>query len=256
MSDTFDFGRFCKLLKYECVNYLPRYVKGMLVFAGFIVASWACTIFYGSSINDRTDDIFALVVLATLLSPYFVYGDINDRKKGYLYAMIPASNLEKLFSMMLVCMVAVPLFAYVALTATDVLLWLFSMIGVGGFNKIVFLNPAPIFDYGVLILFYIAAMSTVMMFNVLFRKHKIMKTVLFFIATFFVLLFGISLAVSMFARNFSSASAFHIWLGYNFSRHSLHETKSLVEIILLSLNIAVACVTLFVTYRRIKRVNY
>lgn len=256
MSDTFDFGRFCKLLKYECVNYLPRYVKGMLVFAGFIVASWACTIFYGSSINDRTDDIFALVVLATLLSPYFVYGEINDRKKGYLYAMIPASNLEKLFSMMLVCMVAVPLFAYVALTATDILLWLFSMIGVGGFNKIVFLNPAPIFDYGVLILFYIAAMSTVMMFNVLFRKHKIMKTVLFFIATFFVLVFGISLALSMFARNFSSASAFHIWLGYNFSRHSLHETKSLVEIILLSLNIAVACVTLFVTYRRIKRVNY
>ena len=256
MSDTFDFGRFCKLLKYECVNYLPRYVKGMMVFAGFIVASWVVTIFYGYSLNDRTDDISALVVFATLLSPYFVYGDINDRKKGYLYAMIPASNLEKLFSMMLVCMVAVPLFAYVALTATDVLLWLFSMIGVGGFNKIVFLNPAPIFDYGVLILFYIAAMSTVMMFNVLFRKHKIMKTVLFFIATFFVLLFGISLAVSMFARNFSSASAFHIWLGYNFSRHSLHETKSLVEIILLSLNIAVACVTLFVTYRRIKRVNY
>lgn len=256
MSDTFDFGRFCKLLKYECVNYLPRYVKGMLVFAGFIVASWASTIFYGSSINDRTGDIFALVVFATLLSPYFVYGEINDRKKGYLYAMIPASNLEKLFSMMLVCMVAVPLFAYVALTATDVLLWLFSMIGVGGFNKIVFLNPAPIFDYGVLILFYIAAMSTVMMFNVLFRKHKIMKTVLFFIATFFVLVFGISLAVSVFERNFSSASAFHIWLGYNFSRHSLHETISLIEIILLSLNIAVACVTLFVTYRRIKRINY
>ena len=256
MSDTFDFGRFCKLLKYECVNYLPRYVKGMLVFAGFIVASWVVTIFYGSSINDRTDEISDLVVLATLLSPYFVYGEINDRKKGYLYAMIPASNLEKLFSMMLVCMVAVPLFAYVALTATDVLLWLFSMIGVGGFNKIVFLNPAPIFDYGVLILFYIAAMSTVMMFNVLFRKHKIMKTVLFFIATFFVLVFGISLAVSMFARNFSSASAFYIWLGYNFSEHSLHETISLIEIILLSLNIAVACVTLFVTYRRIKRVNY
>lgn len=255
MSDTFDFGRFCKLLKYECVNYLPRYVKGMMVFAGFIVALWARTIFYGSSINDRTGYIFALVVLATLLSPYFVYADINDRKKGYLYAMIPASNLEKLFSMMLVCMVAVPLFAYVALTATDILLWLFSMIGVGGFNKIVFLNPAPVFDYGVLI-FYIASVSTVMMFNVLFRKHKIMKTVLFFIATFFVLVFGISLAVSMFARNFSSASAFHIWLGYNFSRHSLHETKSLVEIIMLSLNIAVACVTLFVTYCRIKRINY
>lgn len=255
MSDTFDFGRFCKLLKYECVNYLPRYVKGMLVFAGFIVASWACTIFYGYSINDRTDEISDLVVLATLLSPYFVYGDINDRKKGYLYAMIPASNLEKLFSMMLVCMVAVPLFAYVALTATDVLLWLFSMIGVGGFNKIVFLNPAPIFDYGVLI-FYIASVSTVMMFNVLFRKHKIMKTVLFFIATSFVLAFGISLAVSMFARNFSSTSAFYIWLGYNFSEHSLHETISLIEIILLSLNITVACVTLFVTYRRIKRINY
>ena len=252
MSDTFDFGRFCKLLKYECVNYLPRYVKGMLVFAGFIVASWACTIFYGYSLNDRTDGISALVVFATLLSPYFVYGEINDRKKGYLYAMIPASNLEKLFSMMIVCMVAVPLFAYVALTATDILLWLFSMIGVGGFNKIVFLNPAPIFD----LIFYIASVSTVMMFNVLFRKHKIMKTVLFFIATFFVLVFGILLPVSMFAKNFSIASTFHIWLGYNFSGHSLHETNSLIEIILLSLNIAVACVTLFVTYRRIKRVNY
>ena len=38
MNDTFDFGRFGKLFFYECKNYLPLYIKGLIVFSAFIAA--------------------------------------------------------------------------------------------------------------------------------------------------------------------------------------------------------------------------
>lgn len=255
MSDTFDFGRFCKLFKYECMNYLPRYVKGMLVFAGFIVAAWAFSIKEGYTLNDRTDIIAALLNFAVLLSPYFVYSDINNSKKGYLYAIIPASTLEKLLSMSLMCMVAVPVCAFVALTATDVLLWLFSMMGIGGFEEIVFLNLSALLDYRVIIS-GIAFVSTPMMFNAVFRSHKIIKTILFFLALFFALVFCISFVATALSANLANERAFKIWLGYYFGDCSLQEIKSFLEIMVLLFNVAVACITLAVTYRRIKKMDY
>lgn len=255
MSDTFDFGRFSKLFKYECLNYLPRYVKGMLVFAGFIVASWAFSIKEGYTINDRTDLIAVLLNFAVLLSPYFVYSDINNSKKGYLYAIIPASTLEKLLSMSLMCMVVVPVCAFVALTATDVLLWLFSMMGIGGFKEIAFLDLAVLLDYRVIIS-AIAFVATPMMFNAVFRSHKILKTLLFFLALFFALVFGVSFIVSALSVNLATERAFEIWLGRTFGNCSAQDVISFLEIILSLFNAAIACVTLAVTYRRIKKMDY
>ena len=116
MNDIFDFGRFGKLFVYECRNYLPRYIKGMVVFASFLVAAWLFTIASEYPLDSRTYFISALFFFAIFLSPYFVYKEMNNRKKGYFYAMLPASTFEKLLSMTLVSVVVVPAVVYLSLS--------------------------------------------------------------------------------------------------------------------------------------------
>lgn len=95
MNDIFDFGRFGKLFVYECRNYLPRYMKGLVVFSSVLFAAWMLTIAMDFPLRDGTNVISVLYTLAIFLSPYFIYKDMNNRKRGYSYAMIPASTLEK-----------------------------------------------------------------------------------------------------------------------------------------------------------------
>ena len=72
MNDIFDFGRFGKLFVYECRNYLPRYMKGLIVFSSVLFAAWMLTIALDFPLRDRTDIISVLYTLAIFLSPYFI----------------------------------------------------------------------------------------------------------------------------------------------------------------------------------------
>ena len=125
---------------------------------------------------------------------------MNNRKKGYIYAMIPASTLEKLLSMIVLCIVIVPLLTYAVLTGTDLLLWLLSKIGIGSFLQIDFFNPFidtvkvddeylvphiyPVLDS---IIYFVNIVSYAIMFNAIFRKNKVLKTILFNMASTFAL---------------------------------------------------------------------
>ena len=111
MNETFDIRRLSKLVGYEVVNYIPRFFKSLLIFASVIVAVWIFSLTVEEPIMpyDRSELVNSLFVLAIVLSPLIVYKYINDRKKGYIYAMIPASTLEKLLSMIVLCVVIVPL---------------------------------------------------------------------------------------------------------------------------------------------------
>ena len=119
-----------------------------------------------------------------------------------MYAMIPASTLEKLLSMIVLCVVVVQILSYAVLEATDMLLWLLSQAGIGSFMQFEIYNPfadswgtialdngdvgrmgLPLLD---------SFLSTevpvfyAMMFNAIFRKNKVLKTILFNIALAFV----------------------------------------------------------------------
>ena len=266
MNDTFEIKRLSRLIKYELINYMPKFFKSLLIFASVIVAVWIFSLTADIPVmpSGRVDLVRTLFVLAIILSPFIVYKNMNNRKKGYIYAMIPASTLEKLLSMIVLCVVVVPVLSYVVLTATDLLLWLFNKIGAGSFCEMAFYNPfadtmayslyfddesgclLPFFD-GLLYIVY--PVSYTIMFNTIFRKNKVMKTILFNIAVVFTLVILALMNSGLFEEICRNIAPYF---------DSMTPVKYLGWMFVVSRCATVLLTTTFltITYFRIKKVNY
>ena len=269
MNETFDIKRLGRLIKYEVINYIPNFFKSLLVFASVIAAVWVVSLTFDASIMQfgRAELVNALFVLAIALSPFIVYKDMNNRKKGYFYAMIPASTLEKLLSMVVLCVLIVPLLTYAVLTGTDLLLWLLSKVGIGSFLYMDFYNPFtvgeivddeyllpyiyPVFDS---ILYMVNIIAYTIMFNTIFRKNKVLKTILFNISMTFAFVILTAVVVNITTPEFweNAFEGVVEWL----------DEKTDVELFgyLMTacrcLTIIMSMVFFSITYFRIKKVNY
>ena len=273
MNETFDIKRFGKLLQYEVVNYIPNFFKSLLIFASVIAAVWifSLTVDFPVLPNGRELLVTPLFALAIVLSPFIVYKDMNNRKKGYIYAMMPASTLEKLLSMMVLCIVLVPVITYVVLTGTDLMLWALSSAGIGSFYEMEMYNPfegvfpqemyydtvqqqlysMPIFDT---IISFMNAIAYSMMFNTIFRKNKVLKTILFNISMSFAFVILMSVIINTVSVEFWEEMADKLadWL-------KDMEIEDFMEYIRAAgryLTILFIAIFLSITYFRIKKVNY
>ena len=267
MNEVFDIKRFGKLVKYEVMNYIPNFFKSLLIFASVIVAVWilSLTIDIDFMSAGRQGLVSALFTLALALSPFIVYKDMNNRKKGYLYAMIPASTLEKIVSMILLCMIVVPVLSYAVLTGTDLLLWLFTKTGVGSFYGIEFFspfsddvikvanweNPYQVLDS---MLYYVNIVAYTIMFNTIFRKNKVLKTILFNISVTFALVMLITAVANMTSREFWEDMFGGVveWLDGKTDVELFGYLMTTVR----CLTILMSMAFLSITYFRIKKVNY
>ena len=270
MNEVFDIKRLGTLMRYEIVNYIPRYFKSLLIFASIIVALWMFSLTVDISVasTGRVGLIAALFSVATALSPYIVYKDMNNRKKGYIYAMIPASTLEKLLSMMVMCLICVPVMTYTLLTATDVVLHLFSKIGMGSFSSIHFYNPFldntfNVFDRNLSenvfsvfdsILYLFSIITYTMMFNTIFRKNKVLKTILFNISVSFAITMLVTTVVGVTSSEFWE-SLVEKYVPY-FEGMSADEAMHAVMVFCRTLGCLAIILYLAITYFRIKKVNY
>lgn len=266
MNERFDKNRFWKLVQYETVNYLPNFLKILLILTCVIAGEWTMTLTAdgASTSYSRVWLVSFLFKLAIALSPFIIYKNMNNRKKGYIYAMIPASTLEKLLSMIVLCVVAVPVLSYAVLTCADLLLWLISKVGIGSFTEIDFYNPfigdlAQITYNGNLlirpfaafdnILYLVFIISYSLMFNTIFRNKKILKAVLFNMAALFTIIVLLSSLIEIipgFGEDF-------------FERLESMSDLELLKRIMLIYRCACILLTVFflwVTYSRIKKVNY
>lgn len=269
MNEVFDIKRLGKLVQYEVVNYMPRFFRTLLILASIIVATWLLSFTLSFEIldYDRSLLVKTLFTLAIVISPFIVYKDMNNRKKGYFYAMIPASTLEKLLSMLVLCLVIVPLLTYAVLTGTDLLLWLLSKVGIGSFLHIEFYNPFthvnlvddeylqpyiyPVFDS---IIYFVNIVAYTIMFNAIFRKNKVLKTILFNISMTFVLVILTAVIANITTPEFweNTFEGVVEWI----------EGKTDVELFAYIMT-ACRCLTILlsiaflsITYFRIKKVNY
>jgi hypothetical protein len=269
MNEVFDIKRLGRLIKYEVTNYIPNFFKSLLICASVIAAVWIVSLTFDASIMQfgRAELVNALFVLAIALSPFIVYKDMNNRKKGYFYAMIPASTLEKLLSMVVLCVLIVPLLTYAVLTGTDLLLWLLSKVGIGSFLYMDFYNPFtvgeivndeyllpyiyPVFDS---ILYMVNIIAYTIMFNTIFRKNKVLKTILFNMAMSFAFVILTAVVVNVTTPEFWEDMFEGIveWL----------DEKTDVELFGYLMT-ACRCLTIImsmaffsITYFRIKKVNY
>ena len=269
MNEIFDIKRWWKLVQYEVVNYIPNFFKSLLIFASVIAAVWifSLTIDFDVCPHSRVMLVRTLFIFAVVLSPFIVYKDVNDRKKGYIYAMIPASTLEKLLSMIVLCVVVVPLLAYTVLTATDLLLWLLSKVGIGPFLHIEFFNPFtsiefvddeyllphiyPVFDS---IIYFINLIAYTIMFNTIFRKNKVLKTILFNISMAFAFVILTAVIVNITTPEFweDMFEGLVEWLDEKTDVELFGYMMTTVR----CLTILMSMVFLSITYFRIKKVNY
>ncbi len=271
MNEVFDIKRLWKLMQYEVVNYIPNFFKSLLIFSSVIAATWifSLTVDFAVLPEGRDKLVATLFTLAVILSPFIVYKDMNNRKKGYIYAMIPASTLEKLLSMVVLCVVVVPVLSYAMLTATDLLLWLFTKIGMGSFYSMEFYNPftetfaTQVYDDGILtyslpvfdgLIYFMNLVSYTIMFNTIFRKNKVLRTILFNIAMVFAFVILTSVIINITTPEF--------WEGIGRSLEAYFRDWTAVEGVRFLLNIirviSIVFTALFlaIAYFRIKRVNY
>ena len=271
MNETFDIRRLSKLVGYEVVNYIPRFFKSLLIFASVIVAVWIFSLTVEEPIMpyDRSELVNSLFVLAITLSPFIVYKDMNNRKRGYIYAMMPASTLEKLLSMLVLCVVVVPLLSYAVLTASDLLLCIFSKMGAGSFKGITFYNPfadsmakvlyieeglsysLPVFDG---LLYIMCTVSYTIMFNTIFRKNKVMKTILFNVAMVFAFVILSLVVANMVSPEFWE-ELFEDIRPY-FESMTAEEALRWTCIVGRCTTALMTMLFLTITYFRIKKVNY
>lgn len=269
MNEVFDIKRLGRLIKYEVINYIPNFFKSLLIFASVIAAVWifSLTVDFNACPHSRALLVNVLFVLAIVLSPFIVYKDMNDRKKGYIYAMIPASTLEKLLSMIVLCVVIVPLLAYAVLTATDLLLWLLSKAGIGPFLHMEFYNPFtavklvddeyllphiyPVFDS---IIYFVNLIAYTIMFNTIFRKNKVLKTILFNISMTFAFVILTAVVVNVTTPEFweDMFEGLVEWLDEKTDVELFGYLMTTVR----CLTILMSMAFLSITYFRIKKVNY
>ena len=269
MNEVFDIKRLGKLMQYEVINYIPHYFKSLLIFASVIAAVWILSLTIEEPImpGGRDELVKVLFVLAITLSPFIVYKEMNNRKKGYIYAMIPASTLEKLLSMIVLCVVIVPLLAYAVLTGTDLLLWLLSKVGIGTFLHMEFYNPFtsikivddeyllphiyPVFDS---IIYFVNLVAYTIMFNTIFRKNKVLKTILFNISMTFAFVILTAVIVNITTPEFweNLLSPFVEWLDEKTDVELFGYVMTTVR----CLTVLMSMAFLSITYFRIKKVNY
>ncbi len=192
MNNTFDFSRFKKVLVKDLRNLVPTFGRVLLGLALLPMAFWLLNLltepFDYTSAETRQFYIIAIATITLALAPSFVYGNCNRMKKGIHFAMLPASKLEKYLSMIVVTLVVAPVAVMLAAALIDLLLtllpfgsyreWLWSTQGTDYVQIEIAMMTGV--DYT---LFYllVSAVSTgglYMFTNTLFKKHKVISTIL------------------------------------------------------------------------------
>lgn len=197
-NDIFSFSRFGRYLASEITTIYSTKGISILVFALVPVIvfifdrlfSIGSEYQYISAINRTVWFVFTGYIFAVWL-PSACYGHVTDRRSGSLYTMVPASGLEKTLSMILNTVIIVPMSFIAVYLLFDFIITLLAgasadstipvyisenirvlseNLSLGGTG----ITDAVINIMSIFLLFLLGA--------VFFRRHKIAKTILVWIA--------------------------------------------------------------------------
>lgn len=116
MSDTFNLQRFGRYFRFDLTRMWRNNTKtAILLGCGSLITVLVVGVFgllfdfQWHTANDPVRFVGFTICLGVLeLLMAKTYGFITDRKEGSDFLMIPASSLEKWLSMMLVCLIVIP----------------------------------------------------------------------------------------------------------------------------------------------------
>ena len=236
MNNKFDWNRFCKVVNKDFRNIWHTFGPTMLILAVLPFAVWLFMVVIRIDV-DMSPDIRLMMIegvayLAALMAPSRMYRTWNLRNEGIYYAMLPASKQEKFCSALLFSLIVCPLMVYVGGVVLDVFLtalpfgpwrdWLWQ--GEMGFPftfNLSLFEKMTTDDFGAGLFAYYGSwwvvscwtgyVATVLMFfftSTLFKKHKVLQTILWLYVIEFV--FSVIL-IPIFMAIFSSTDAME-WL--------------------------------------------
>ena len=132
MNNTLDINRFGKILKHDGLNFFPNLILTLAILWAIPVIVYLFTaLMPGDEENglidifSRIDTISALSTIALIIAPARLYKYCNDSRKGIVYAMLPASTLEKFLSMVIYCVIVTPIIYIAGALAIDSILAIF-----------------------------------------------------------------------------------------------------------------------------------
>ena len=139
MNNTFDWSRFCKVVRKDFSNIWQNAGTALLIITLLPILAWLLW-WALSGIEEmpaivpevRWCFIAGSVILAAMVSPSRMYRTANLQKEGIYFAMLPASKLEKYLSMLLFTIVVCPLLCFLGGMVLDYFL---TLLPFGPYNK-------------------------------------------------------------------------------------------------------------------------
>lgn len=240
MNNTFSFDRFGRVLAKDWKTYFRNFGISLIVWSCIPVLFWIATLIFDVNMgaDGRIAVIASLVYSVLIFVPSKVYGKANLSRDGVNFATLPATNLEKFFSMLIYCSILTPIFVGLGSWAIDTLL---TLLPFGGFVDFVVL---PKWHLGMM-LFSIACAgllfsSIFLLGNMVFKKRKAGKTIAWGLLIVFVLTMILQV--------------FHFWEA--FVRWEIRVKPGVLTWIWDAFMLILAIVFYFVTFRRIKNQKY
>ena len=133
MSNIFDFKRFGNYFGYSLRNGAVNFGLSLLICAlmpavVFVFYELIMLVFSGNfpTSSEWMRDFAAVLglIVAVMIAPAKLFGCITDKSRGTAYLMIPASTFEKWLSVILICILVLPLCFLALMVAGDALMML------------------------------------------------------------------------------------------------------------------------------------
>ncbi|MDD3272771.1 MAG: hypothetical protein PHV46_01805 [Bacteroidales bacterium] len=180
MNEFFDINRFFQLVRKETSERLHMMLKIAAIFSALLAGYWLSIIIFssgdpGSVASSRASFIFFAAIFSMLIAPFNLYKSYNHRKGGIDYVLLPASVSEKYLSMLINCVILLPIITFVSVLAVDTIITTITPNIFNGY-ALSSLNLGDKFAKG-----YAEAIIMQLGFiycNLLFRKYKVTKTLL------------------------------------------------------------------------------
>ena len=213
MNNTFEWTRFCKVVRKDFSNIWQNAGTSLLIITLLPILAWLLW-WALSGIEEmpaivpevRWCFIAGSVILAAMVSPSRMYRTANLQKEGIYFAMLPASKLEKYLSMLLFTIVVCPLLCFLGGMVLDYFLtllpfgpyrkWLwqtdyladtldgyralvagtFPNVNENTMMLVQVIKPGRVVLYAVLC--HLSYVSLFLFTNTIFKKHKVLQTLL------------------------------------------------------------------------------
>lgn len=281
MKDNFNWNRFSEVFIMDARSLWSRYGLTMLILSVIPLAVWLFCAMLGQYAPDDVSPltrwfiIGVVTALACIMTPSQMYKSCNQPKEGIYYAMLPASCLEKYLSMLLFSVIICPLLVLCGSILTDCIA---RLMPIGHYNQWLFAdNPfvypswyvddnystflqvkdivSPLFIVIYTLLVYLMPIALFLFTNTLFRRHKVLKTILWcWLIQFVLQLISLPILLSRIANLSNSESIMEFYI-FNTKLYSVEGFRILfwTTFAIIFINDAVL---LWGTYRRLKKMKY